>query len=134
MRTWRPARLTVGDVRLLTIVLGLAAIVRGADYWSVVEPPLPLTTLEGLLPRPALTALFVVGGLLLIAGVAARRHVLVFTGHAVLWVMYSGALVANALAYLPLHDGARHVGALMVVVGLHGLLMTRTGSHPLERP
>lgn len=93
---WQPAALVAHDIALVKLLLGAGAIARAEDYahggsdqFGILEAALPLWWWSA--------ACFTVG-VLILAGMAARQHFVVWLGHAfgtglytLLWVAALGA-------------------------------------------
>lgn len=141
------------DVRRLTWLFCLVAIIRGLDYVTGNDSRLSRAILnpagpELEAPRSALVGvetaapLWIWGVLLLVPAyvvlvcVTVRRipgrHTLIWCGHVALSAVYLGLTVGLGVGYIdrPWLDGIRSASGLLVPTGVHALLWWRMGWRP----
>ena len=130
---WRPAVLTAGDIVLATYAVVTMALLRAYDYGTGNDASPTLSIVEAAMPLGVWSALFAIGGLVLLIGARCRIHALVWTGHAWLFILYLALLtgIAWAVAAAPWFDNIRSASVLILPVLMHFLLALRTGPSPL---
>lgn len=130
---WRPAVLTAGDIVLATYAVVTMALLRAYDYGTGNDASPTLSIVEAAMPLGVWSALFAIGGLVLLIGARCRIHALVWTGHAWLFILYLALLtgIAWAAAAAPWFDNIRSASVLILPVLMHFLLALRTGPSPL---
>lgn len=131
--TWRPARITYFDFRIIVVCLIFQAYARGFDYLLEGTGGWRYFTLRQEWIADAWAGTFIVGALLLTIGAAFRVHTAVYLGHAWLAVVYS--CLAVWLWTVNMQDGdiigVRAASSLTIVWALHITLAIRTGPRPL---
>lgn len=136
---WVPARLDGMAVVILTVALGWIAAGRAWDYatpppWVTANPRSSpgLAITEAAAPLWLWITWLTVGSVVLLGSAAARIHVGVAAGHAILLPVYVGLATGITIEYAvhPWLDGVRSAGPLWLVVLLHLLLLSRTGWRP----
>lgn len=141
---WRQAALTPGDLFALEVVLVASAAVRAFDYFTGVDRDTRSAIVaEVVMPLWGWGGLIAAGAVVLAAGLAQRRHMLVFVGHLWLTVAYWSLALGLAGSYagdmvergvMPEStDGVRGVGPLAIIALMHLLYAARTGTHPLPQ-
>ncbi|MFC5676080.1 hypothetical protein [Aeromicrobium endophyticum] len=140
---WRPARLLIADVVVLTIGLTSVAAIRGFDYStgddSRARGPKPgvesaLVGIEAAFPLWTWGLMLGAGVAFLIVGMTCRWHSFVWTGHVILCFAYAGLCAGLVAGYLdrPWFDGIRSGAGLALPALLHYLLWWRMGFRPVE--
>ena len=133
---WLPARMSGGDLLLITWTLIGMALARGSDYAvgnDVIR--VGLMVVEMAAPLWVWAAAFISFGLVLTVGVLARIHVVVYIGHWLLGIAYAMLAFAIALSvfqHSPHLDGIRSATVLALPTVLHFVLAARTGSRPIS--
>lgn len=142
--SWRPARMSGGDLLLITWTMIGMSLIRGGDYAIGDDGSgRSLIVVEMAAPLGIWAFVFIASGLTLTAGVVFRVHVLVYVGHWLLGVAYASVCAGIVLAVFaesPYLDGIRSAAVLALPTILHFMLAARTGrapvtpreSHPVE--
>lgn len=92
--TWVPAVLTRGDVSALKVGLAVLAAFRALDYASGTLIDVPLE-IEKAMPMWAWATACMAIALAIFTGTAARRHLLVWVGHAIGVTVYASLAVGG---------------------------------------
>ena len=127
--TWAPAALISWDVIAIKTLLAVSAVLRAVDYGTGSSTG----RIEQAGPAMLWVVLCATTGTLIAAGMLARVHWFVFTGH------FIGAFTYAALAVGVLQesfvrsppDGWRGGSALLILALLHGVLALRSGQRPI---
>lgn len=93
--TWRPAVWTKGDLVALKVGLAVAAAMRGLDYASSARGD--VGAIETAMPLAAWAALCLSITGLILTGITIRMHVMIWTGHCVGLVTYTGLMIGAVL-------------------------------------
>lgn len=131
---WRPAVLGPVDVMLSVYAMAVMALVRGLDYGLGDDAATSLSVVEAAAPLWGWAIGFTLGGAVLALGALRRWHGVVWTGHAILAVLYTALAVGIAWAVLgnPWLDGIRAATVLILPTAMHWTLGLRTGPRPIE--
>ena len=129
--TWAPAALICWDVIAIKTLLAVSAVLRAVDYGTGSSTG----RIEQAGPASLWVVLCATTGTLIAAGMLARVHWSVFTGH------FLGAFTYAALAVGAMQrafeqtppDGWRGGSALLIIAFLHGVLALRSGQRPIPR-
>ena len=133
---WRPAVLGPVDIMLSAYAMAVMALVRGLDYGLGDDAAAKaLTVVEAAAPLAGWAAGFTLGGAVLALGAVRRWHGVVWTGHAILAVLYAALAVGILWAAIgnPWLDGIRAATVLILPTAMHWTLGLRTGPRPIER-
>ena len=131
--SWEPARLGLSDSIGITILLTLAAAVRGIDYLTPRVYPSPaLSVVEAAFPLWVWGVMFSAPAVFLAVSALARVHAGVWIGHWLLVIAYVGLAAGLGVEYAgrPWFDGIRTIGSLAVPCAIHCLVAFRTGWRP----
>lgn len=93
---WQPAALVTSDIIILKLTLGAAALIRAEDYVHGTADRYGL--IEAAFPLPVWAIWSWAVGALILLGIAAQRHILVWLGHSL------GAGLYGLLAIAQLGD------------------------------
>ena len=94
---WQPAALVTSDIIILKLMLGAAALIRAEDYVHGTKDRFGY--IEAAFPLPIWAAWSWTVGALILLGIAAQRHILVWLGHSLgagLYGILAFAQLANA--------------------------------------
>lgn len=130
---WKQGILTATDQKIILFAMLIQAVLRGTDYIRGILPRGPEFTVLNLAFTPHIVGYwFIAGSLLIVLGIIFKRHIGVWLGHALLWIIYAG-MSASAWAAVIRDDGAslRIPGLLSLGFILHFLWWIRTGRDPL---
>lgn len=134
--SWRPASLTTGDIVTVKVCMGVAALIRASDY-ATPNRRVPTSTIgiENTLPYAFWAALFAAVGVILLTGMASRRHGMVWFGHALGFAAYSTLAFAVAQFAFTIEpwDDWKRISPLAILALLHFLLALRSGPRPIPR-
>lgn len=132
--TWTPAALISWDVITIKTLLAVDAVLRTLDYGT------GSSTGPGRIEQAGPAMLWVVLcatiGTLIAAGMLARIHWSVFSGHFIGFFVYAALAVGalqRAFEMTP-PDGWRGGSVLLIIAFLHGVLALRSGQRPIPRP
>lgn len=76
---WQPAALVTSDIIILKLMLGAAALIRAGDYVHGAADRYGL--IEAAFPLPVWAIWSWTVGALILVGIAAQRHIIVWLGH-----------------------------------------------------
>jgi hypothetical protein len=126
--------------RALSWFLGIYAVITGYDYMNTPNPVgRSLTVVERIASLQTWGIYFTVTGLMLLIGLATRRHLLVWLGHFVCGILYAGFTVATIQAVFEIMGSEagraqgsilRAIPAAVLPAALHGLLCAVRGFVP----
>ena len=129
------------DLRILGLVLGLSALLRGVDYHIHPELTNLYSLVEDSLPWVVLSWWCYIGGALLLLGYLFNRHFVVFVGHSVMAVLGSGLTVGSLFTLtqellttgvLPPYGPLSRMILMLIPTLLHLALLVRMGPLPPE--
>lgn len=116
--------------RLLSWLLGFFALVRGTDYWQSLGGTESLRMVEAIAPLTSWGVALMVAAVILLTGLLARIHEIVWAGHVACAGIYFMLTIATAQAVVPAGTGYRGIGPLATVTTLHALLAVVRGPIP----
>ena len=133
---WRPAALVTSDIIILKLMLAAAALIRAEDYVHGTKDRFGY--IEAAFPLPIWAAWSWTVGALILIGIAAQRHIIVWLGHSLgagLYGILAFAQLANAFDgwpppqtvanAIPWHIWATMCAALVTI--LPAAALTATG-------
>lgn len=130
--SWRPAVFVGSDSTIGAWILIFLAAVRGADYLRTGDSTSKtLDLVEQAFPLLIWGGAFIIGAVVLAAGLMLRKHFIVWAGHATLFLIYTVLALGLILPLLPFMPGVRTGVDMLYLAFAHYIFLLRTGPRPL---